>query len=294
MDMIFSRIAPGFYGEKEMKPTRIFCTLLVLFCFAGCADLKEVQRYAGESAKFSGYTELTTRFRDTYQREQPYLPGAAEREAQINDKKRREAYPDLIKIHQGVSLYMQTLAKLAGDDSFDLSKPIDALAGGIKSHPDTGIRKSDVDAFSSMTKIASRWATSAYQQRAVREMVVEGDASLQTMLEGMLSIVRYYEKTNESERATVVGFFETELAFADTPKDRLLATLAKVHLQSKSTEYQAAKRKYAEAERGLRSISEGHRRLVENIDKLSNQQTKALIERIAKDIETVRGNLNTF
>jgi hypothetical protein len=277
-----------------MKSTRILCTLIVLFCLAGCADLKEVQRYAAESAKFSAYTELTTRFRDTYQREQPYLPGAAEREAQINDKKRREAYPDLIKIHQGVSLYMQTLAKLAGDDTFDLSKPIGALAGGIKTHPDTGIQKSHVDAFFGITKIASRWATSAYQQGAVRQMVVEGDTPLQTMLDGMLSVVRYYEKTNEGERATVVGFFETELPFVNTPKDRLLATLAKAHLQSKSSEYQAAKRKYAEAARGLRSIADGHRRLVENIDKLSDQQTKALIETIAKDIETVRGNLNTL
>lgn len=277
-----------------MRTARLFGTLAFLLCLFGCANLKEVQSFAGESARLSAYTELTTRFRDTYEREKPYLPAEADRIAQGNDKKRKEAYADLVKIHQGVSLYMQTLAKLAGDDTFDLTKPIGALGSGIKSYPDLGLQKSHVDAFLSITKIISKWAGSAYQQRAVREMVVEGDAPIQTMLEGMLSIVRSYEKTHENERNSVLGLFEVEIPFANSPKDRLLATLAKAHVQTKSSEYQAAKRKYSEAERGLRSIAEGHRKLVENIDRLSDQQTKALIDRFAKDIQAVRENLNAL
>jgi hypothetical protein len=277
-----------------MKTARLLGTLSLLLGLFGCANLEEVQSFAGESAKLSAYTELTTRFRDTYQREKPYLAGEADRIAQSNDKKRKEAYADLVKIHQGVSLYMQTLAKLAGDDRFDLTKPIGALGSGIKAYPDLGIQKSHVDAFFSITKIVSKWAGSAYQQRAVREMVIEGDAPIQTMLEGMLSIVRYYEKTNENERDTVLGLFEVEIPFANSPKDRLLATLAKAHVQSKSSEYQAAKRKYPEAERGLRRIAEGHKSLAENIDKLSDQQTKTLIDSFAKEIQTVRENLETL
>jgi hypothetical protein len=281
------------HRRKEMKTARLFGGMLIfLLCLFGCANLEEVQSFAGQSAKLSAYTDLTTRFRDTYEREKPYLAGEAERMAQGNDKKRKEAYADLVKIHHGVALYMQTLAKLAGDDTFDVTRPIGALGSSIRAYPDLGIQKSHVDAFSSLAKITSRWAGSAYQQKAVREMIVEGDAPIQTMLDGMLSMVRYYEKTNENEKDTVLGLFEVEIPFANSPKDRLLSTLAKAHVQSKSSEYQAAKRKYSEAERGLKSIAEGHRNLAENADRLSDQQTKELVERFAKEIQTVRENLN--
>jgi hypothetical protein len=277
-----------------MKIIRLFRISVFLCCLAGCANLKEVQSFAGESAKLSAYTELTTRFRDTYQREKPYLSGEADRIAKSNDKNRIEAYADMVKIHQAVSLYMQTLAKLAGDDTLDLTKQVGALGSGIKAYPDLGIQKSHVDAFFNIARIVSRWATSAYQQRAVREMVIEADAPIQTMLEGMLSLVRYYEKTNENERDIVLGLLETEIPFANSPKDRLLATLARVHVQSKSSEYQTVKRKYAEAERGLKRIAEGHRKLAENIDRLSSPQMKALIEQFAGDIQSVREKLDTI
>jgi hypothetical protein len=279
---------------QEMKICRHFFTLIFLIGLVGCANLEEVQSFAGASAKLSGYTDLTIRFRDTYEREKPYLTGEADRIAKANDEKRKEGYADLVKIHHGVSMYMQTLAALPGDDAFDLTKPIGALGSGIRAYPDLGIQKSHVDAFFSITKIAAKWAGSSYQRSAVREMVVEGDASIQTMLEGMLLMVRYYEKTNENERDTVLGLLEVEIPFADLPKDRLLSTLAKSHVHSKSSEYQAATRKYSEAERGLRSIAEGHRSLVENVDKMSEQRTKELIDRFAKEIETVRENLNTL
>jgi len=78
--------------------------LYLIFILVGCANLKEVGDYAAESAKLSAYTELTTRFRDTYEREQPYLSSEADRIARENDKRRKDAYGDLLQIHQTVSL----------------------------------------------------------------------------------------------------------------------------------------------------------------------------------------------
>jgi hypothetical protein len=276
-----------------MKTIKTMVAFLLIMALAGCANLKEVRDYAGESAKLSAYTELTTRFRDTYEREQPYLSGEADRLAQENDKRRRAAYEDLLKIHQRVSLYMQTLATLAGEDTFDLSKEIDSLAGGIKSYPDFGIDKKQVDAMSNIAKVITKWITSSYQERAVRDMIKEGDAYLQTTLEGMEALVHYYKKTNENERKTVLGFFEVEIPFADTPKDKLLATLARVHVQSKTSEYKNAQLKYEEAEKGIKSIADGHKKLLENIDKLSSEEVKALISKFAKDIQAIRENLQT-
>ena len=259
----------------------------------GCANLKEVRDYADESAKLSAYTELTTRFRDTYQREQPYLSGEADHLAQDNDKRRQAAYADLLKIHQKVTLYMQTLAILAGEDTFDLSPQIDSLSSGIKVHPELGIDAQHVDAATNISKVITTWLTSSYQKQAVGNMIEEGDPSLQKMLDAMTTLIRYYRKTNENEKKTVLGFFEMEIPFADTPKDRLLVTLAQAHVQAKTIEYNNAQLKYDEAEKGIKSIAEGHRKLLENRNTLSTDEVKAMIIRLTQDIKTIRENLQT-
>ena len=183
---------------------------------------------------------------------------------------------------------MQTLAKLAGENAFDLSKQIDSLGAGIKAYPDLGIDEKQVDAVTNISKVITKWITTAYQERAVRSMVREGDPHLQTVLDGMMGLVRYYRKTNENEKNTVLGFFEVEIPFADNPKDRLLATLARAHMQSKTSEYVNAQRKYDEAEKGIRRIATGHRKLFENIDRLSVDEVESMISTFAKDIKIIR------
>ena len=186
---------------------------------------------------------------------------------------------------------MQTLAKLAGQNTFDLSKQINALGAGIKAYPDLGIDEKQVDAVTNISKVITKWITTAYQEQAVRSMVREGDPHLQTVLDGMMGLVRYYRKTNENEKNIVLGLFEVEIPFVDNPKDRLLTTLARVPMQSKKTEYLHAQRKYDEAEKGLRSIATGHRKLLENIDKLSVDEVESMISTFAKDIKSIRESL---
>lgn len=48
---------------------RLFCLSILTVALIGCADLKEVRDFAGESAKLAAYTDLTNRFRDTYKDE---------------------------------------------------------------------------------------------------------------------------------------------------------------------------------------------------------------------------------
>jgi hypothetical protein len=52
-----------------------------------------------------------------------------------------------------------------------------------------------------------------------------------------------------------------------------------------------AQLKYDEAEKGIRSIATGHRKLLENIDKLSVDEVESMISTFAKDIKTIRNNL---
>jgi hypothetical protein len=270
-----------------MKAIKIISVLFLIFALTGCVNLKGVKDYADESSKLLAYTELTTRFCYTYEREQPYISGEADLRAQDSDKKCKAAYGDLLKIHQTLSLYMQTLATLAGEDTLDLSKQVDSLAGGIKAYPDIGIDEKYVDASSSISKVITKWITSLYQERSVRGMVKNGDAHLQTMLEGLLSLVRLYKKTNDNERRTVLGLFEAEIPYTD----KLLATLARVHVQSKTLEYNNVQLKFDLVEKGIKSIADGHNILFEHADKLSKDEVKVMISKSAQDIKTIRENL---
>ncbi|MEW6519856.1 MAG: hypothetical protein AB1461_10630 [Thermodesulfobacteriota bacterium] len=274
-----------------MKASRLLAVLLATLVLAGCANLQEVRDYADASARFSAYAELTTRFRDTYQREQPYLSGEADRLARENDRRRQAAYADLLVIHQRVTLYMQTLARLAGDDAFNLSPQIDSLSAGIKAHPELGIAAQQVDAAANLSQVISRWLTASYQQRAVRSMITEGDPHLQKMLAAMLTLIRYYRQTSENEKNTVLGFFAVEIPFADPSQDRLLVALARAQLQARTAEYNEVQHQYDAAEQGIRSMAEGHRQLLANLDRLSSAEARAMISKFAQDIKTIRENL---
>jgi hypothetical protein len=257
---------------------------------AGCSNLQEVREYAKESAKLSEYTELTTRFRDTYEREHPYLHASQIAKAQQDNQIRKEVYDDLLKVNQTVSVYMQTLATVAGEDAFDLSKELDSLAGGIKSNPDIGLKSEHVDAISSMAKVVTKWATSSYQNKAVKELIKESDSPLQMTLEGMSALVSNYKKTHENERQHVVGFLETEILLNES-KHQLLAALAKERKQLKLAEYNSIQGKYEKAEKGIRSVAEGHRKLAENIDTLSKDTIKSAMKGFANDIKSIRNSL---
>ncbi|GGY84746.1 hypothetical protein GCM10011613_32210 [Cellvibrio zantedeschiae] len=277
-----------------MKIVKLVLILCIASSLTACTNLKEVREYATESAKFSSYNELTLRFRDTYSREQPYLNGEAEKLAQATDLGRKAAYDDLIKIQKSVSLYMETLAQVAGEDSFSLAKELDALKGGIKAHPNFNVDAKQVDAVSNITQILAKWITSAHQEQAVRKMVQEGNEPVQTLLAGMKSLVRIYKATNENEKNEVLGLLETNIAFADAKKDALLIALARAHIQAKTVEYNNAQVKYELAEKGLNNIAEGHTYLHNNIDKLSKAEIKTSVSKLAKDIKIIRTNLESL
>ena len=214
--------------------------------------------------------------------------------AQANDQRRKDAYPDLLKVHRCLSLYMKTLAVLAGDRTFTLPKQPDDLAAEIKAHADLGLDAQQVDSYSNLSRIVANGLASGCQQKAVREMLRQGDPPLQTLLGGMGTLVGYYRKTNENEKRTVLGLLETEIPYVDTPKDRLLATLAKAHLQAKIQEYELTDARYAEAERGLKAIQEGHRKLAESADNLSGEEARLAISAFTKDIKAIRNDLQAL
>jgi hypothetical protein len=282
---------------KLLRP-RLVALLWLSLLLGGCAtngrmvSMEEVRDFANASAKLGGYAELSQRYRDTYDREQPYLSPGADRLARDNDAKRRAVYAEFVSIQKAVVLYMQTLSLLAGDGTYDLSASVDDLGLGLQANAEAGVEQKHIAAYTGLTRLLTRVIASGYQNRSVETMVRDGDADVQTLLEAMISITRLYYKTNENEKKTVLGIFDVELPFSNRNTDRMLATLAKVHYMNKSEEYKLIDKRYDIALQGLTKVALGHQKLRENLNNLSREEVRSMIANYGRDLRKIRANLN--
>jgi len=275
-------------------------TLFVLaasLLLGGCAStgqvsLAEVRQFADASARLGGYGELSHRYRDTYEREQPYLSPAADRIAKENDARRRAVYDDFVSIQKTVVLYMQTLSVLAGDARYDLSDRIDDLGNGLKANAESGLQQRQIAAYTGLTRLLTRVIASGYQNRSVETMVRDGDADVQVLLEAMIALTRLYAKTNDNEKKTVLGIFDVEIPFSTKTSDRMLVTLAKVHYLNKSTEYKLVDKRYDLALQGLTKVSLGHQKLRENLNNLHGDEVRKMLVAYARDLTKLRNALS--
>lgn len=279
-----------------LRRVTTFAALAACLLLGGCAgphvSLVEVREFAGASARLGGYAELSTRYRDTYLRERPYLTPAADQIAKENDIKRRAVYDDFRTLQKTVVLYMQTLALLAGDSRFDLTPQLDDLGNGLKANAESALEQRHVAAYTGLTRLLTRAIASGYQGRSVETMVRDGDADLQTLLGAMMSLTRLYAKTNENEKKTILGIFDIEIPFAKRPNDRMLVTLAKVHYLDKSREYTLVDKRYALAQQGLTKVSLGHQKLRENLNNLSGSELRGILRNFGRDLRVIHSGLS--
>ncbi|MCS0590050.1 hypothetical protein ACFQ09_04095 [Massilia norwichensis] len=274
---------------------RFLLVLAAALLLASCAttgggpvSLAEVREFADASAKLGGYAELSKRYRDTYEREQPYLSPAADRIAKENDARRKAVYDDFLSIQKSLVLYMQTLSLLAGETRYDLSAQLDDLGNGLKANSESGLQQRHVAAYTGLTRLLTRVIASGYQGRSVETMVRDGDADVQVLLEAMIALTRLYAKTNENEKKTILGIFDVEIPFSTKNSDRMLVTLAKVHYLSKSTEYKLIDKRYDLALQGLTTVALGHQKMRENLNKLTADETRKMLAAYGRDLRALR------
>ncbi|QYF93804.1 hypothetical protein KY495_00755 [Massilia sp. PAMC28688] len=262
-------------------------SLLLGGCASTSVSLVEVREFASASTKLGGYAELSKRYRDTYQREKPYLTPLTERMAKENDVKRRAAYDDFASAQKALVLYMQTLSVLASDTRYDLTPQLDDMGSGIKALAGSGMEQKHAVAYTGLTRLLTRVIASGYQGRSVETMVRDGEPHVRVLLDGMMALTRLYSKTHENEKKTVLGIFDVEIPFASKPQDRMLVTMAKVHYQDKVNEYKALDKRYDLAMQGLTKVALGHQKLRERLDKLHTDEVRHMLADYARDLRLI-------
>lgn len=265
----------------NLLPTsrRALCTL-ILAGLAACAAsprLQEAREFAADAARLGNYTDLSERFRDTYARERPYLSVAADVRERPADAERRAAFADAVAVHDAVVQYMRMLGRLAGADRFSVDAPLKTLGGGIKAWPGAGLDERHVNAYTGLARVMAQAATRREQENALRQMVHDAEPHLQLLLDAMQRLLRYYDKSSDNERAIVLGMLDVEIPFADTPRDRLLAALARAHRQSRAQEYRLTGLRYTLAMKHVAAIAAAHTALLHRLEQPDDSAATAAL-----------------
>ena len=239
--------------------------LLLPLLLSGCAssrtDLAQVRALAAGADALSTFSELSQRHVDSYQRARPYLSPAEDVRERLLDAQRRAAQADVARLAQAVRLYLQALGRLAQADAYDIAPELAGAGAAIRAWPGSGIDDRHVSAYTVLLQQLSRLGGAASQQARLAQVLHEGDAPLQTLLAALDSVLALYDKSGDNERDIVLGLLDVEIAYADTPQQRLLAVLAKSMQQSKSEEYRLAGLRHTLARRHLAALAREHARL---------------------------------
>lgn len=235
--------------------------LLLSGCAAPRAELAQVRALAAGGEVLSAFGELSQRHVDSYQRSRPYLSPAQDARERLLDVQRRAAQADVARLAQAVRLYLQALGRLANADAYDIVPELASAGAAIRAWPGSGIDDRHVSAYSLLLQQLSRLAGAASQQARLAQLLHDGDAPLQALLAALDSLLMLYDKSGDNERDVVLGLLEMDIAYADTPSQRLLLVLAKSLQQSKSEEYRLAGLRHTVARRQLAALGREHARL---------------------------------
>lgn len=221
----------------------------------------QVLALAGDASALQAFGELALRHRDSYQRLRPYLSARQDASEQALDRQRRAMHADVLLIQQSLAQYLQALGQLARQDRLALTSEINSAGVAIRAWPDTGIDDREVTAYTILLRVLARMHGEQAQRLGLQQAMRDGDAALQTLVSALTTLLRLYDKAGDNERDIVLGLLETEIAFADTPSQRLLAVLARTVQQSKTDEYRLYGLRHTLAQRQLAALAREHARL---------------------------------
>ena len=208
----------------------LYLSLFLAVVLCGCAsprtDLAQVRALAAGTGALTAFGELSQRHVDSYQRTRPYLSPAEDARERLLDAQRRAAQADVARLAQAVRLYLQALGRLAHADAYDVQPELAGAGAAIRAWPGGGIDDRHVSAYTLLLQQLSRLGGAASQQAHLAQVLLD-----------------------------------VEIAYADTPQQRLLAVLAKTLQQSKTEEYRLLGLRHTLARRQLAALAREHAQL---------------------------------
>lgn len=298
--------------------------LLLAAALGACANLQAVRDFTTQSAQLAAYGDVTNKVVSNPQAMLVHAPQTSEFKPdrdrlEKSGKARAQRSDSLLKVHSVVAGYMGSLAKLAGEDSFSLSSSISKVEGALVAAPDLGIKPETVSAFAKIASVVSDWITEAVQVKEVKAMVNKHGDAMDQMLAGMEDVSASMLAILEEDEKIVANFaeyyeggfkfqlgpeqaappnlsgaaretYEAQREVALLRRDAAGLLVKRSNAAMKAEQRDAVQSAWALLD-GVRSVRAGHAEMRNNVDRLTSEQVKARLRRLAGDIQAVRENL---
>ena len=256
---------------------------LLLFC--GCANLSGIREFAKTSAEAAAFQGVTQDFITTLERREALVkpPGAAP-VAQGTLEERKDLKKRLDAAQQVLVNYMKALEALSSNDLIVYNMELDALG---KSLGDAKIAsKKDISTYKAAVNLIVRISADFYRQRKLKEIIPDADPYVVQAITLMKEIITdHYLLSIGNEEDQIDLFFNriyADAAARNVLGLSMLARFSSVELRENVQAKKQAAKKYL---RILDEISEGHRRMTENISHISSEEIRTQLLAYRKDIE---------
>lgn len=288
---------------------RVVLVLVAAWACGACANLEAVRDFAATSSRLTAYRQATAHYAGTADRQLADTPDTPEfsaiRERQrALDKQLAAQQKSLLALHHAATGYMRALARLAGDDSFELSGDMNLLGNAIEDMPALGVNTEHVQAYSKLAASFTDWALAARQAGHVREMVQRHGDAMDKVLEAMAFAVGNYQRVLRNERAALDAEAELrraawqrllpgEAGQADTRR-LLVLQLAQRSDAMVTREQQQADALVRRAVRGVEWVRTGHDAMRRNLDRLDGPQLAEVLRRCASQLKEVQAQMGAL
>jgi hypothetical protein len=268
--------------------------ILLTVGLSSCVNLKHVNDFSSSSLKsIKKFEEINYTFKqnclDNCQDKKinDLSLSAKDCDCKLNEK----ADSVTLLIYNSVQGYLDGLTNLSNNDL--TSYKMDALTKAL-TEGDFGsikIEKEQVEAYSKISKILLKAFTDEYRKKKIKEYVKDANQPIKvliTFLDFNLS-ANLVGKLNVQKQRIESYYF-------DLTKDPTLSTIEKrkaveeYYIQLGKIE--AKQKELVTYSKALKKITEGHQKLVDNIETLSKDEIKELLTQYSSDIQDIISEFN--
>jgi hypothetical protein len=265
---------------------------------ASCADLGAIKNFAATSADAATYSSLTREWVNSAARQG--IDTLDESLADSLDKitqRRQQMQTGLMQLHAALADYMAVLGRLAGDDTATNSSSVTGLASALQKTGIGRIKPHDLNAASALADTIATAIKDRIRQRALRNLIREGNAPVQTLTSLMRSLViKDYQAGFRREIHFISDSFMGYDVMAKTKEQRMnpALKLLKERDYERTLALQTHVSQCDAYDQTLKAIAEGHQALYDNLDKLNKKEVIQLITTYNGKVKTLHNSIKAL
>lgn len=277
--------------EVQVRNAKSLLVFAAAALMAGCANLDAVREFGKTAAAITAYPDAGVLYEQSARTAKPYdiLSSSAPAD---QPEVRHAQVQRALAAQAAVNAYFSTLAALAGDETFSLSKQVTAVDQSLKGLPRASGDATDIDAAAALANVLQKYLLAEKQASAVKALVFEGGPHAMRILDSLIRTTGDWSREVANDKGKVLVALDALSAGRDTSP--LLAMLAKDRRAQLADAYDSSIRKIHSTQEGLKEIVRAHQQMAQSVDKLSPKEWTSLLRGAVADLQVTRKNIEAL